>query len=147
MSWPSVLLVSVSIVLVAWAAGVALLVASERRSDARALVRFIPDCLQLFRLLLSDKRIPRSRKILLVAALGYLALPFDLVPDFIPFAGQLDDVIVIGLVLRAVLRSAEPGLLREHWPGPPQSVAMLERVADREALVSPARSPRSPRSP
>ena len=64
-----------------------------------------------------------------MATLGYLALPFDLVPDFIPVAGQLDDVIVVGLVLRAVLRSGPPGLLREHWPGPTRSLAVLERAA------------------
>lgn len=48
---------------------------------------------------------------------GYLALPFDLVPDFIPVAGQLDDALLLALVLRAVLRSGGEDLLREHWPG------------------------------
>lgn len=74
-----------------WAVCVALLVVFGRRSEARALARFIPDCLILFRRLLADDRIPRSRKLVLVALLAYLALPFDLVPDFIPVAGQLDD--------------------------------------------------------
>ena len=112
-----------------WAAGVAALVLAGRRSDATALARFIPDCLVLFRRLLADARLPRGRKVLLIATLGYLAMPFDLVPDFIPVAGQLDDVIIVGLVLRSVLRSGPPGLLHEHWPGPLRSLAVLERAA------------------
>jgi uncharacterized membrane protein YkvA (DUF1232 family) len=113
-------------VLVAWAVAVAALAVAGRGSEARALARFIPDCLVLFRRLLADPRVPRRKKLALVLALGYLALPFDLVPDFIPVAGQLDDVIVVALVLRSVLE--EPELLAEHWPGPPESLAVLMRV-------------------
>lgn len=95
----------------------------------RALAGFIPDCLVLFRRLLDDERVPRRRKLLLGAMIGYLALPFDLVPDFIPIAGQLDDAIVVALVLRAVLRSGGQDILREHWPGPPASLNVLLRLA------------------
>ena len=110
-----------------WALGVAALVAAGRGSDARALARFVPDCIVLFRRLLADERIPRRRKLALVALLGYLASPIDLVPDFIPVAGQLDDVLAVVLVLRFVLRSADDDLLAEHWPGPPQALALLRR--------------------
>jgi uncharacterized membrane protein YkvA (DUF1232 family) len=65
---------------------------------------------------------------LLVGLVGYLALPFDLVPDFIPIAGQLDDVIVVALVLRAFVRGGVD-LVREHWPGPQQSLELVLRVA------------------
>lgn len=61
---------------------------------------------------------PRHSKLLLGAMIAYLALPFDLVSDFIPVAGQLDDAIIVALVLRTVLRPGGPDLLREHWPGP-----------------------------
>lgn len=105
------------------------LVAIGRRSDARALAGFIPDCIVLFKRLLGDARIPRRRKALLVVTIGYLALPFDLIPDFIPVAGQLDDALLVGLVLRAVLRRSGPDLLREHWPGPERSLGVIERFA------------------
>jgi uncharacterized membrane protein YkvA (DUF1232 family) len=112
---------------------VAGLVAFGRKPEARALARFVPDCLVLFRRLLSDPRVPRSRKVLLLAIVGYLAMPFDLVPDFIPVAGQLDDAILAGLVLRVLLRSAGAELIREHWPGPESSLNRLLRLAGRGA--------------
>ena len=110
-----------------WALAVAALALAGRGADARALARFVPDCVVLFRRLLGDERIPRRRKLALVALLGYLASPIDLVPDFIPLVGQLDDVLAVFLVLRFVLRSADDDLLAEHWPGPPQALALLRR--------------------
>ncbi len=66
------------------------------------MARFIPDCLVLFRRLLADGRVPRVRKLALVLMLGYLVLPIDLIPDFIPVAGQLDDAILVALTLQFV---------------------------------------------
>jgi uncharacterized membrane protein YkvA (DUF1232 family) len=100
-----------------------------RRSDARALAGFVPDCVVLFKRLLRDERVSRPRKLLLAALVAYLVLPFDLVPDFIPVAGQLDDAILVALVLRAVLRGAGTDLVREHWPGPASSLSLMLRLA------------------
>jgi uncharacterized membrane protein YkvA (DUF1232 family) len=100
-----------------------------RRADARAWGGFVPDCAVLFRRLLRDDRVPRGRKLLIGALIGYLALPFDLVPDFIPVAGQLDDAIIVAFVLRTVMRGAGVELVREHWPGPPSSLALMLRLA------------------
>jgi uncharacterized membrane protein YkvA (DUF1232 family) len=122
------LIVAAGVVVAVYAAFVAWLVVAGRRGDARALAGFVPDCLVLFRRLLGDPRVPRVRKLLIVGLVGYLAMPFDLVPDFIPVAGQLDDVIVVALVLRAIARSGGPELVREHWPGPPSSLAVLARL-------------------
>ena len=83
-----------------------MLVVLGRRGDARALAGFIPDCAVLFKRLLGDPRVARWRKGLLVAMIAYLAMPIDVVPDFIPVAGQLDDAILVALVLRTVLRSS-----------------------------------------
>jgi uncharacterized membrane protein YkvA (DUF1232 family) len=60
---------------------------------------------------------------------AYLALPFDLVPDFIPLAGQLDDAILVALVLRTILQRSGRQLVEEHWPGPPSSLAFVLRLA------------------
>jgi uncharacterized membrane protein YkvA (DUF1232 family) len=106
---------------------VTLLVAG-RRSKARALAGFIPDCLVLLKRLLADPRVPRRRKALLVLLVAYLAMPVDLVPDFIPVAGQLDDALVAALALRAILRGSGPELVREHWPGPEESLQVVLRT-------------------
>jgi len=112
-----------------WALAVVALLAAGRGADARALARFVPDCVVLFRRLLADDRIPRRRKLALVALLGYLASPIDLVPDFIPVAGQLDDVVIVALVFRSLLRGGGEPIVREHWPGPEASLALVLRLA------------------
>jgi uncharacterized membrane protein YkvA (DUF1232 family) len=104
-----------------------------RSADARALAGFIPDCVVLFKRLLGDPRMPRRHKAMLVALLGYLALPFDVVPDFIPVAGQLDDALVVALTLRAILRDGGPEMVEEHWPGPRSSLSLVLRLAGRRA--------------
>jgi uncharacterized membrane protein YkvA (DUF1232 family) len=123
------LLVSVAVVLGVYAAFVAWLVILGRREDAHALARFIPDCIVLVTRLAREPRVSRGRKLLLAALVGYLALPFDLVPDFIPVAGQLDDAIIVALVLRSFVRSGGEQLIRELWPGPEQSLALILRLA------------------
>lgn len=126
------------------------LIVVGRREEVRAAVRFVPDFVVLFRRLISDRRVSRRRKIVLAALLPYLALPFDLVPDFIPVAGYLDDAIIVCFVLRRVLRGDERELIEEHWPGPRASLALVLRLAgyekaDRRSSTSstPRRSPRS----
>ena len=108
---------------------VVVLVVAGRRESARALAGFIPDCVILCSRLLRDPLVPRRKKALLVALAGYLALPFDLVPDFIPIAGQLDDAVVVALVLRSLLRGGGEPLVRQHWPGPEKSLALVLRLA------------------
>jgi uncharacterized membrane protein YkvA (DUF1232 family) len=107
------------------------LVLAGRRTDARALGGFVPDCLVLLRRLLADERVPRRRRLVLLALVAYLAFPLDLVPDFIPVLGQLDDAVVAALALRYVLRAGGPELLREHWPGPRSSLDVVVRLAFR----------------
>jgi uncharacterized membrane protein YkvA (DUF1232 family) len=102
-------------------------------TSVRAVAGFVPDCIVLFRRLLADARMPRRHKAMLVALLGYLALPFDVVPDFIPIAGQLDDAVVVALTLRAILRDGGPGIVEEHWPGPSTSLSLILRLAGRRA--------------
>lgn len=122
-------IVSVGATVAVYAVLVAGLVVAGRRGDARALARFIPDCIVLFRRLLTDGRVAGWRRAAVVGLVAYLALPIDLIPDFIPIAGQLDDAILVALVLRIVLRAGGPELLREHWPGPDGSLAIVSRLA------------------
>ena len=129
MPWWGWLLIGFAMLAVVYAAFVVALVLVGRRSDARALATFIPDCIVLVSRLARDARVPRVRKLLLLVLVGYLMLPFDLVPDFIPIAGQLDDAIIVALVLRSFVRSGDRDLIRELWPGPEQSLALILRLA------------------
>jgi uncharacterized membrane protein YkvA (DUF1232 family) len=125
----AVLLMALGMTVAVYAAFMIWLLIAARRQDARALAGFIPDCLILFRRLLADGRVTCRSKLLVAALIGYLAMPFDLVPDFIPLVGQLDDAVIVALVLRTVLRAGDPDLLREHWPGPTTSLNVLMRLA------------------
>jgi uncharacterized membrane protein YkvA (DUF1232 family) len=119
---------AVALPLALYAAIVLAFVVAGRRRDARAIARFVPDCVVLFSRLLRDGRLPRRHKLLVAALVPYLALPFDLIPDFVPVAGQLDDALLVAFVLRRVVRS-RPDLIHEHWPGPQSSLAFVLRLA------------------
>jgi uncharacterized membrane protein YkvA (DUF1232 family) len=123
----SSLLIAAACILVIYAGFVVALIVAGCPRDARDVARFIPDCIVLVRRLLGDPRVPRRHKLLLGAVVGYLAFPIDLVPDFIPFAGQVDDLLILVLALRVVLRASGSELLREHWPGPERSRAFVLR--------------------
>lgn len=110
----------------------ALWIYARRHPDTtgmRDALRLLPDLLQLIRRLADDPAVPRSVRIKLAILLAYLLFPLDLVPDFLPVIGYADDVIVLALVLRSVIRSAGPGPLRRHWPGTPAGLAVIERLA------------------
>lgn len=123
------LAVAAGVVLTLYALLVLALALRGRSADARAVARFVPDCAVLFSRLARDARVPRRHKALLLALVAYLALPFDLIPDFIPIAGQLDDAIIVALALRAVVRQAGPQLIHEHWPGPDSSLILIQRLS------------------
>lgn len=126
---PQPILLALAVAALLYGLAVGALVLAGRRSDARAVAGFIPDCIVLVRRLMRDPRVPRRKKVLLGALVAYLASPIDLIPDFIPVAGQLDDAILVALVLRAVLRAGGESLLVEHWPGPDASRDLIARAA------------------
>ena len=123
------LLLAGGVVVALYAAALLWLWRSGRPGDARALATLVPDLVVLFRRLLADDRTPARSRVWLALVIVYLASPIDLVPDFIPVVGQLDDAVVVLLVLRALLRAAGPEAIREHWPGPARALELLLRVA------------------
>jgi uncharacterized membrane protein YkvA (DUF1232 family) len=123
------LLVGIGVALVLYALAVAVLVVAGRRSEAAALARFVPDCVVLVRRLLADPRTPWPRRIVFALLLLYLLSPIDLVPDFVPVAGQLDDAILLALALRHLVRAAGPEAVQAHWPGPQRSLEVVLRLA------------------
>jgi uncharacterized membrane protein YkvA (DUF1232 family) len=129
MTTPEWIAITLGAIALTYAIAVGALIAAGRRMHAKALLRAIPDMTVLVSRLLREPAVPRRHKLALGALALYLAFPIDLVPDFIPVAGQLDDVILVAWVLRGILRAAGPELLRAHWPGPQVSLDLLERMA------------------
>ena len=99
-----------------------------RDVGALEIVRLIPDLLRLTRDLLLDRTAPRGVRISLVILLGWLISPIDLIPEFIPVLGPLDDVIVAVVVLRYVRRRLGPDEMRARWRGSPEGWALVERL-------------------
>jgi uncharacterized membrane protein YkvA (DUF1232 family) len=113
-----------------WAALlIALAVARPDGATLRDAMRVLPDTIALVRRLAADPQLPRSVRRTLWVLGGYLALPFDLVPDFIPVLGYADDAIVVALALRRVVRAAGVGALERHWSGSPAGLAAVRRIA------------------
>ena len=122
---------SLAVIWVALAAALALAARRYGSVTLAQLLRLLPDVLRLIGRLARDRSLPRGVRMQLWFLLGYLALPFDLIPDVIPVIGYADDVIVVVWVLRRVMRSAGVAVLRRHWPGEPagmDAVLMICRV-------------------
>ncbi len=102
-----------------------------KRTHARAIGGFIPDCIILFKRLLQDSRTPKRYRFELILLIGYLALPIDLIPDFIPVAGQLDDAIIVTLVLRRIVKSVGVEVVKELWTGPTSSLNVILKLTGR----------------
>ena len=102
--------------------------AGASRGRARELAAFVPDCAVLFKRLLADPRVPRRAKAALWLVVPYLALPFDLIPDFIPVLGQLDDALVVVAAVGYVVRAAGRDVVEELWPGSNAGLRILLRA-------------------
>lgn len=112
-----------------WLALILVLLLTGRRVAAREVATFVPNMLLLFRGLIADPRVPIRSKVLLVAAALWLASPIDLIPEFIPIVGPLDDAIVAVLVLRYVMRRTGREVVRPHWRGDPRTFDRILRLA------------------
>ncbi|MPY78891.1 MAG: DUF1232 domain-containing protein [Actinophytocola sp.] len=124
-----VLLTVVLVVAVVWLLLLgALAIARPRGGTLREAVRLLPDLLRLTWRVAADPATPRRTRILLGLLAVYLAMPIDLVPDFIPVLGYTDDVIVVTLVLRHVARRVGRERLRAHWPGSDEGFSAVCRV-------------------
>jgi uncharacterized membrane protein YkvA (DUF1232 family) len=109
------------------------------RSGLRELLWLGPHLVQLIFRLARDPRVSGRTKGVLAGVAVYLASPVDLVPDFIPLLGYLDDVLLVAIVLDGLLNHVDRALLLEHWPGHPQSLDRACRIAGRIAAWVPRR--------
>lgn len=125
-----VLIVVAATLLLMWLALIAYVwIAKPEAASARDAVRMIPDIVRLVRRIAADRSLPRGVRVRLWLLLGYLAFPIDLVPDVIPGLGYADDLVIVAVVLRSVVRRAGPDAVRRHWPGTDEGLSTLWRLA------------------
>jgi len=128
MEWRTVIGIGVGILLV-WTTLIALLwIFRPRETNLGELIRLVPDLLRLVRNLIGDRAVPLGARVALVVLLAWLISPIDLIPEFIPVLGPLDDVVVAVLVLRYVRRRVGLEELRDRWTGTPEGFALLSRI-------------------
>ena len=120
------LLVAAALVALSW---VTLVLLARRLPPglARDLAAFLPACVTAARRLRTDPRVPRRAKLALLVAIAWVLSPIDLIPEFLPVIGPLDDVVVVVLVLRYAARAVPREVLLTAWPGEPK---LLERLLD-----------------
>ena len=132
------LLIALIVTAGVWLGAVVALAIVGKRTAAKELAMFLPNLLLLFRGLVQDPRCPRRSKALLIVAAAWIASPIDLIPEFIPFLGPLDDAVVAALVLRHVLKRAGPEVIRDHWRGDPATIERLLRASGLRRSLSEA---------
>ena len=108
---------------------VVLLLVRPKGSLLREAMRILPDTLRLLRRLSADRSLPRAVRVRLWLLFAYLAIPIDLIPDFLPVIGYADDAVIVAVVLRSVVRRAGGEAIGKHWPGSEDGLATLWRVA------------------
>ena len=95
----------------------------------REALRLLPDLVRMVRRLAADRSVPRDVRVRLWLLLAYLLSPVDLVPDVVPVLGYADDVVVVALALRSVVRASGAAAVRRAWPGGPAGLAVVSRLA------------------
>jgi uncharacterized membrane protein YkvA (DUF1232 family) len=99
------------------------------RRRVKNLLLFIPNMLLLCARLLMDSRVPATEKALLAGAIVYAIVPFDLIPDMLPFIGQIDDAYLIAMTLLRLMERTDPRIVREHWSGGGDVVELVGAAA------------------
>ncbi|UXA16744.1 YkvA family protein [Mycobacterium sp. SMC-4] len=107
---------------------VALWLAKPDDARLKDAVRLLPDVIRLLKRLATDPATPKAVRIWLVLLFGYLALPIDVVPDFVPVLGFVDDAVIVALVLRYVTRTAGAEAIEKHWAGTPEGLAAVRKL-------------------
>jgi uncharacterized membrane protein YkvA (DUF1232 family) len=113
--------------------------ALRARARLKSLLLFIPNMILLCGRLLTDARVPKTEKALVAGAILYAIVPLDLIPDMIPFVGQIDDAYLIAITLLRLIDRTDPKVVREHWNGGGDVVQLIEMLAMMTAKFLPAK--------
>ncbi|MEP7343234.1 MAG: YkvA family protein [Acidobacteriota bacterium] len=111
----------------------------QARGFLQGVIMLIPDFLKLLGRLFRDSRVPTTEKALLVGSIIYVISPIDLIPDFIPFIGQVDDLYLVALVLLRLLARTDDDVLRQHWDGRGDLSSIVDKIVRAAQFVLPKR--------
>jgi len=111
----------------------------ELKSRMKNLLMFLPNMIMLSMRLMADSRVPRTERALFAAAIIYAIIPFDFIPDMLPFIGQVDDIFLISLTLLRLIDRTDDRIVREHWRGGGDIVQLAESVVTVAPLLIPRR--------
>ncbi|MBX3297869.1 MAG: DUF1232 domain-containing protein [Acidobacteria bacterium] len=103
---------------------------SELRGRLHGFLMFLPNLLKLLARLLKDARVPSAEKLLFAAAIVYVISPLDFIPDVFPFIGQVDDIYMVALVLLRLINRTDEAIVRQHWSGGGDIVALADSIAN-----------------
>jgi len=109
------------------------------KSRMKNLLMFLPNMVALCGRLMIDKRVPATERALFAAAVIYAIIPFDFLPDMIPFLGQVDDLFLVALTLLRLIDRTDDGIVRQHWRGGGDIVALAESAAKLAPVLMPKR--------
>jgi uncharacterized membrane protein YkvA (DUF1232 family) len=110
---------------------------SAWRDVARQAIELAPNLVKLYGRLVVDRRVPLRARVLALATLGYTVSPIDLIPDFVPFLGQVDDIIVVASGLQRLADAAGPEILAEHWDGETPVLESVQSLVEAAAALAP----------
>jgi uncharacterized membrane protein YkvA (DUF1232 family) len=111
----------------------------ELKSRMKNLLMFLPNMIALCARLMVDPRVPRTERALFAAAIIYAIIPFDFIPDMIPFVGQIDDAFLIALTLTRLINRTDDRIVREHWRGGGDVVQLIDSIMMIAPLLIPRR--------
>lgn len=111
----------------------------QARRRIKNLLLFIPNLILLCLRLMKDRRVSGTDRALVAGAVIYAIIPLDLIPDMLPFVGQIDDLYLISITLLRLLDRADPRLVREHWNGGGDVVQLVESMVTVSSKLLPKR--------
>jgi uncharacterized membrane protein YkvA (DUF1232 family) len=111
----------------------------EKKKKLRQLLLFVPNLMKLLYALLKDPRVSQADKAILAGVIMYVIVPIDVIPDFVPFVGMVDDSYLIAISLLRLLNRADRRVVLEHWQGGVDIKQLVENIANIAAYFMPAR--------
>lgn len=111
----------------------------EAKGGMKNLLMFLPNMFTLLGRLIKDSRVPLAEKTLFAGAIFYVIMPLDLIPDVIPFVGQIDDIYLVALTLLRLVNRTDETVIREHWKGDGDIVRLANSAASLAPMLLPKR--------